>query len=93
MNEVDTHNEEVIQSMREDFDMFLAKQDWKNAQAVIDALREIPGQDHSADILRKAYLKAQYESKDWDNEGKLHEEQSEDSRSEWVEQQGGSYLD
>lgn len=92
MNKIDTHNEEVLQSKREDFDLFLAKEDWKGAQAVIDSIRE-DGHELSADILRKALLKAQYESKDWDNEGKLNEEQREDSRSEWVEQQGGSYLE
>lgn len=46
--------------MQADFDMFLAQNDWKNSQAIIDTLREI-GQDHLADILRKAYLKKQYE--------------------------------
>lgn len=61
MNEIDTHNEEVLQSKREDFDMFLAKEDWVNAQAVIDSIREC-GNPHSADILRKAFLKAQYET-------------------------------
>lgn len=92
MNEPDIHNEEVLQSKREDFDLFIAKQDWKGAQTVIDSIRE-DGHEHSADILRKAYLKAQYESKDWDNEGKLNEEERENDHSTWVEQQGGSYLD
>ena len=55
--------ESNIENAQADFDMFLAKQDWKNAQAVIDSLRDI-GQGHLADILRKAYLKKQYEVSD-----------------------------
>jgi len=50
-----------LDGAQEDFDSFLAKNDWVNAQAVIDAVRE-NGYIHSADILRKAFLKAQYES-------------------------------
>lgn len=93
MNDIDTHNEEVLQSKREDFDLFLAKEDWKNAQAVIDSIRE-DGHELSADILRKAYLKAQYESKkDFDNEGKLNEEQRESDHRDFVERQGGTFLD
>jgi hypothetical protein len=93
MNNEEIQQEEWLQAQREDFDLFLARHEWTNAQAVIDSLRE-SGYEHSADILRKAYLKAQYEStKDWDNEGKLGEEQRESSHDDFVERQGGSYLD
>jgi len=50
-----------LDTAQEDFDSFLVKNDWVNAQAVIDAIRE-NGFSHSADILRKALLKAQHES-------------------------------
>ena len=53
-------NVQWLDGAREDFDSFLAKNDWVNAQAVIDAIRE-HGYAHSADILRKAFLKAQSE--------------------------------
>ena len=54
-------NIEWLYRAQEDFDSFLAKNDLVNAQAVMDAVRE-NGYIHSADILRKAFLKAQSES-------------------------------
>jgi hypothetical protein len=51
----------ILEDAQSDFDTFLAQQDWVQAQDVIDNLRDI-GFEHEADILRKAYLKAQYES-------------------------------
>ena len=53
-------NVQWLDGAQEDFDSFLAKNDWVNAQAVIDAVRE-NGYSHSADILHKAFLKAQSE--------------------------------
>ena len=60
MKDQDNANIEWLYRAQEDFDSFLAKNDLVNAQAVMDAVRE-NGYIHSADILRKAFLKAQSE--------------------------------
>jgi len=55
-----TTNTEILEAQQEDFDEFLAKKDWKNAQAIIDNLWET-GFAHEAEILRKELLKKQYQ--------------------------------
>lgn len=84
------HEERDIENMQADFDMFLAKEDWKNAQIIIDNLWDLK-QDVLAEASRRALLREQ--SKDWDNEGKLNDEERESDHSDFVERQGGSYLD
>lgn len=71
MKDQDRANEDWLQGAREDFDMFLSQINWskyrsdennRNCLAVIDSIRE-NGHEHSADILKKAYLKKQYDMK------------------------------
>lgn len=55
------NNVEYLEAAQGDFDEFLAARDYKNAQAVIDNLWE-QGFNHEAEIMRRAYLRAKYES-------------------------------
>lgn len=57
----DTQNVSWIEDKQGDFDEFLAKKDWVNAQAVVDSFWEL-GFNHEAELLRRAFLRAQYES-------------------------------
>lgn len=56
-----TANTEWKEDAKDDFDEFIARRNWVSAQAIIDNFYE-HGFEHEAVILRKAYLKAQYES-------------------------------
>lgn len=59
------------ESAREDFDTFLAKGQWVNAQAIVDSFSE-NGFEHESVILRKSLLRAQFE---W-LEGQSREEEN-----------------
>ena len=59
MTDHNTANEEWAQAAREDYDVFAAKREWNNCQAVIDSLRE-NGFEHKADILRKDLINTQH---------------------------------
>lgn len=59
MTDHDTSNEQYVVYCQEEVDQFLAKFDWKGAQAIIDDMRA-RGFDHHADILRKVLLEAQF---------------------------------
>jgi hypothetical protein len=53
-------NETYLEAAREDFDGFLKKHEWKNAQAIIDNLYDL-NLTVEATKLRKEYLNAQYD--------------------------------
>lgn len=48
-----------IEDRGADFDTFIAIQDWKNAQAVVEAMSEA-GLEHNAMLMRKELLRAQF---------------------------------
>lgn len=57
----DTQNVSWMEDKQGDFDEFLAKKDWVNAQAIVDSFWEL-GFNHEAELLRRTLLRAQYES-------------------------------
>lgn len=52
---------EWLEDAKDDFDSFVAERNWVDTQAIIDNLWE-QGFNHEAELLRRAFLRAQYES-------------------------------
>jgi len=52
-------NVEWLEDAKDDFDSFIAERNWVSAQAIIDNLWE-QGFNHEAELLRRAFLRAQY---------------------------------
>lgn len=56
----EANQESYLADCQADLDMFLSQRNWKDAQAVIDSVRE-QGYENEANIMRKSYLRAQDE--------------------------------